>query len=61
MKILKMVLQVYCTHSLGINDVNYSAYFSFVLSVVDQDYTANFNKSSEGLMNMIMTAMKRNM
>ena len=48
MKMLE-VLQNSRTHSLGINDVNDCAYFSFVLSVVDEDNTANFNKSSKGL------------
>lgn len=37
------------THSLGINDINDCADFALVLSVVDEDDTTDFNKSSESL------------
>jgi hypothetical protein len=37
------------THSFGVNNINDSADFPLVLSVIDENYAANFNKSSESL------------
>ena len=37
------------THSLGIDDINDGANLALVLSVVDEDNTANFYETSESL------------
>ena len=54
------MFEVNKTYSLGINDVNDCAYFSFVFSVVDEDNTANFNKSSKGLVVFDSSNKKKN-